>query len=109
GKPAALTLLEAATQLGDAVAEYLDAGDAPLGTSSTIIDTTVEPPEIVRAGALTQERIVEAVGDIFTAPEPEQPESPEDEQSESAEPSPADETPAGADDAETSAGSADAE
>ena len=70
GKPAALTVLDAATQLGDAVEVYLDGGTARIGTSSTIIDTTVEPPEIVREGALTREQIVEAVGDIFTAPEP---------------------------------------
>ena len=71
GKPAALTVLDAATQLGDAVEVYLDGGTARIGTSSTIIDTTVEPPEIVREGALTREQIVEALGDIFTAPEPE--------------------------------------
>ena len=43
GKSAALTVLDAATQLGDSV-EYLDGGTAKIGTSSTIIDTTVEPP-----------------------------------------------------------------
>ncbi|MFC7458349.1 L-threonylcarbamoyladenylate synthase [Brachybacterium sp. GCM10030267] len=71
GKPAAVTVLDAATQLGDAVEEYLDGGPARLGTSSTILDTTVEPAEIVREGALTAEQIIEVVGDIFTAPEPE--------------------------------------
>ncbi|HJB10452.1 MAG TPA: threonylcarbamoyl-AMP synthase [Candidatus Brachybacterium merdavium] len=79
GKAAAQTVLDAATQLGDTAEEYLDAGNARLGTGSTIIDTTVEPPEIVRAGALSQEEIVEAVGDIFTAPEPEHPEPEQDE------------------------------
>jgi len=73
GKDAALTVLDAATQLGDSVEVYLDGGTARLGTSSTIIDTTVEPAEIVREGALTREEIVAAVGDIFTAPEPEEP------------------------------------
>ncbi|MBK0330366.1 threonylcarbamoyl-AMP synthase [Brachybacterium sp. MASK1Z-5] len=74
GKPAALSIMDAATQLGDRVDVYLDGGPARLGTASTIIDTTVEPAEIVREGALTREQIVEAVGDIFTAPEPEEPE-----------------------------------
>ncbi|MCG7307961.1 L-threonylcarbamoyladenylate synthase [Brachybacterium sp. ACRRE] len=74
GKPAALSVMDAATQLGDRVDVYLDGGPARLGTASTIIDTTVEPAEIVREGALTREQIIEAVGDIFTAPEPEEPE-----------------------------------
>lgn len=77
GKPAALQVLDAATQLGDAVEEYLDAGPARIGTSSTIIDTTVQPPEIVREGHLDKEQIIAAVGDIFAVPEPEP--SPEDE------------------------------
>lgn len=71
GKSAALTVLDAATQLGDSVEEYLDGGTAKIGTSSTIIDTTVEPPEIVREGVLTKEEIIAAVGDIFAAPEVE--------------------------------------
>ncbi|GAA1483353.1 L-threonylcarbamoyladenylate synthase [Brachybacterium fresconis] len=74
GKAAALTVLDAATQLGDAVEEYLDGGTARLGTSSTIIDTTVVPAEIVREGSLSAEDVVAVVGDIFTAPEPEEPE-----------------------------------
>ena len=71
GRPAALTVLDAATQLGDAVSVYLDGGTARIGESSTILDTTVTPAEIVREGAVTKERIIEVVGDIFTAPEPE--------------------------------------
>ena len=71
GRPAALSVLDAATQLGDSVEVYLDGGTARIGTSSTIIDTTVEPPEIVREGALSREQIVEVLGDIFTAPEPQ--------------------------------------
>ena len=78
GKPAALSVLDAATQLGDAVSIYLDGGTARIGESSTILDTTVTPAEIVRQGALSKERIIEVVGDIFTAPEPE-PEEPADD------------------------------
>ena len=68
GKPAALTVLDAATQLGDSVEVYLDGGVARVGTSSTILDTTVTPAEIVREGAVTRAQIIEIVGDIFTAP-----------------------------------------
>ncbi|WP_106507039.1 L-threonylcarbamoyladenylate synthase [Brachybacterium timonense] len=71
GRPAAQTVLDAATQLGDAVDVYLDGGTTVLGASSTIIDMTVDPPEIVRDGALSRERIIEVLGDIFTQPEPE--------------------------------------
>ncbi|WP_394214141.1 L-threonylcarbamoyladenylate synthase [Brachybacterium vulturis] len=71
GRPAALTVLDAATQLGDAVEIYLDDGPARIGESSTILDTTVTPAEIVREGAISRERIIEVVGDIFAAPEPE--------------------------------------
>ncbi|SLM93884.1 L-threonylcarbamoyladenylate synthase [Brachybacterium nesterenkovii] len=69
GKDAALSVLDAATQLGDHVEVYLDGGPARLGTASTIIDMTVSPPEIVRQGALERETIVAALGDIFAAPE----------------------------------------
>jgi L-threonylcarbamoyladenylate synthase len=84
GKDAALSVMDAATQLGDRVEVYLDGGPARIGTSSTIIDTTVEPPEIVREGALTQEQIVEAVGDIFTPPEPEPEDTDESEEQDQA-------------------------
>ena len=71
GKPAALTVLDAATQLGDAVEVYLDGGTARLGTSSTIVDATVTPAVILRKGSITQEQIVALVGDVFAEPEPE--------------------------------------
>jgi len=71
GKPAATSVLDAATQLGDSVEVYLDGGPARIGASSTILDTTVTPAEIVRQGAVTKEQIIAVVGDIFTAPAPE--------------------------------------
>jgi L-threonylcarbamoyladenylate synthase len=43
GQPAATTGEEAREQLGDAVAAYLDAGPAPGGTASTIVDATSAP------------------------------------------------------------------
>ncbi len=71
GKPAATSVIDAATQLGDAVEVYLDGGAARIGASSTILDATVTPAEIVREGAITKQQIIDVVGDIFTAPEPE--------------------------------------
>jgi len=98
GKPAARTVLEAATQLGDSVEIYLDGGDAPIGESSTILDATVTPAEIVREGAITKQQIIDVVGDIFTAPEPE-PE--EDAAPEGADPDASEDAPEGSEDAAT--------
>lgn len=53
GQPAARTADEAIAQLDDRVAVYLDAGTAPGGEASTIVDFTTSPDGvIVRAGAL---------------------------------------------------------
>ncbi|MDN4479125.1 L-threonylcarbamoyladenylate synthase [Demequina lignilytica] len=62
GEPAATTAADAETQLGEAVAVYLDAGDSPLGVASTIVDATGETLRIVRDGGVTRERIEELVG-----------------------------------------------
>src|SRR5699024_4932385 len=71
GSDAALSVLAADTRLGDAVEIYLDGALARIGESSPILHTSVTPAELVREGAITQEQIIEVVGDIFTAPEPE--------------------------------------
>jgi tRNA threonylcarbamoyl adenosine modification protein (Sua5/YciO/YrdC/YwlC family) len=57
GSPAAVTAQDAYAQLGDAVAVYLDAGDAPGQVASTIVDATTETLRLVRAGALTLEQL----------------------------------------------------
>lgn len=110
GKPAATSVLDAATQLGDAVEVYLDGGAARIGASSTILDATVTPAEIVREGAITKQQIIDVVGDIFTAPEPEPSEKEAEEsageQGEDGEAGPSTESAEGASDA-ASAGEAD--
>lgn len=52
GRPAALTVAQATEQLGRSVAVYLDGGEAPGGTASTIVDATGPVPRVVREGAL---------------------------------------------------------
>lgn len=52
GMPAATTAEQAAEQLGDAVELYLDAGAAPGGVASTIVDATGGPLRVLRAGAI---------------------------------------------------------
>lgn len=64
GRPAATTAAEAARQLGSDVALYLDAGPTRPGPASTIVDCTLTPPKIVRAGAISTEAIREVVPDI---------------------------------------------
>lgn len=53
GSPAAVTAGQAREQLGDAVAVYLDAGPAPGGMASTIVDATTDTLRVVRVGALS--------------------------------------------------------
>ena len=57
GSPAAVTAQDAYAQLGDTVAVYLDAGDAPGQVASTIVDATGEILRLVRAGALSLEQL----------------------------------------------------
>lgn len=52
-RPAARSGAEALAALGGRVAAVLDGGVAPGGRASTIVDCTVQPPVIVRAGPLT--------------------------------------------------------
>ncbi|WP_315097263.1 L-threonylcarbamoyladenylate synthase [uncultured Cellulomonas sp.] len=59
GSPAALTAQDAYDQLGDAVAVYLDAGEAPGQVASTIVDATTETLRLVRAGAVSLEALNE--------------------------------------------------
>lgn len=74
GGEAAKSVMDAAVQLGDAVEVYLDGGKSRIGESSTIIDATVNPPKILRRGALSEEEIVEKFGEIFTPEKPHDPE-----------------------------------
>ena len=67
GQPPATTILDAATQLGSAVSVYLEAGPSAGGEgalASTILDCTHDAPVILRAGAISADRIQEVLGDI---------------------------------------------
>ncbi|WP_062136748.1 L-threonylcarbamoyladenylate synthase [Demequina aestuarii] len=72
GQPAATTAEGARDQLGDAVAVYLDGGDSPLGTASTIVDAT-DPAglRVVRDGGVPRARLIEIAGAESFAPEPQ--------------------------------------
>ncbi|WP_456786944.1 L-threonylcarbamoyladenylate synthase [Cellulomonas sp. P5_C5] len=59
GSPAAVTAQDAFDQLGESVAVYLDAGDAPGQVASSIVDATGPTLRLVRAGALSLEQLNE--------------------------------------------------
>lgn len=63
GSPAATTADDARIQLGDAVSVYLDAGDSPLGRASTIVDATGSVLRIVREGGVSEDQLVQIVGE----------------------------------------------
>jgi L-threonylcarbamoyladenylate synthase len=50
------------TDLGDLVDYVLDGGACPVGVESTIVDCTVEPPQILRPGAISAEQISHLLG-----------------------------------------------
>ena len=61
GQPAATTVDEARSMLGESVALYLDGGPSSGQASSTIVDLTVAPARILRQGDLTRETIASLV------------------------------------------------
>jgi L-threonylcarbamoyladenylate synthase len=87
GAAAATTAADAETQLGEAVAVYLDGGPCPGNVPSTIVDLTGPVPRLLRQGAISVERIREvatlAVDDDGMLDEadaaPDQSEAPPDE------------------------------
>jgi tRNA threonylcarbamoyl adenosine modification protein (Sua5/YciO/YrdC/YwlC family) len=64
GSPPAVTCEQAREQLGDAVSVYLDGGASGEPVPSTIIDCTVDPPRLLRAGALSVEDLRSEVPDL---------------------------------------------
>ncbi|MDR7360192.1 L-threonylcarbamoyladenylate synthase [Paeniglutamicibacter sulfureus] len=68
GHPAAATAEAAFGQLGETVEVYLEAGARPIAgeaLSSTIVDCTLTPPRVVRAGAISVEALRVVVPDLL--------------------------------------------
>lgn len=76
GEPAATNCQQAADYLGKSVAVYLDAGQSPVGESSTILDLTgldlyasdadnAGKLRVVRQGAIPREQIAAIAGDLL--------------------------------------------
>lgn len=55
--------------LGRLVDYILDGGPCPVGVESTIVDCTVEPPQILRPGGISADEIARVLGAELAAPE----------------------------------------
>ena len=62
GVPEARDAAEIVEQLGDAIALVLDGGPAHGGPASTVVDCTVEPPRILRVGAVSVADVERVLG-----------------------------------------------
>ena len=62
GRPPPRTAEEAFRELGNAVDVIVDAGPAPGGKPSTVIDLTTTPPKIVRKGPIGRRELEEVLG-----------------------------------------------
>ncbi len=56
------TAQDVMNSLGGRIALILDGGATPGNVASTVLDCTVEPPRVLRAGAISVEQIEEALG-----------------------------------------------
>ncbi|MFF5260900.1 L-threonylcarbamoyladenylate synthase [Actinomadura viridis] len=66
GQPPARTAAEAEKMLGDSVSVYLDGGPSGHAEPSTIVDLTGSIPRLLRAGAVSAEKIRAVVGVLLT-------------------------------------------
>ena len=64
GSAPATTCADAEEQFGEAVTVYLDGGPSGAPTPSTIVDLTLDPPRVLRAGALPLEVLREVVPEL---------------------------------------------
>ncbi|MGH2461495.1 MAG: L-threonylcarbamoyladenylate synthase [Chloroflexota bacterium] len=62
GRPSPTNAEQAAGELGDRVAFVLDAGPAPGGVESTVVDPTADPVIVYREGAISLRQLEEALG-----------------------------------------------
>jgi L-threonylcarbamoyladenylate synthase len=61
GQAPALTAQEVLTALGERVDAVVDTGSAPGGSPSTIVRITADGPQLIRAGAIAWERVLESL------------------------------------------------
>ena len=64
GRPSPTTAQHVAEDLTGRVDMIVDGGAVEIGVESTILDVTVEPPMILRPGAITKEMFEEVIGEV---------------------------------------------
>ena len=64
GRPSPTSAQHVADDLDGKIEMIIDGGTVDIGVESTILDMTVEPPMILRPGAITKEMLEEAIGEI---------------------------------------------
>jgi len=69
GHPAATTAQEALSDLRGRVALILDGGPCPGGVASSIVDLTVDPPVLLRRGAISLDRLRELLPTLIVRDE----------------------------------------
>lgn len=62
GRVSPTTAVHVSDDLGDSVDYVLDGGPCTIGLESTIVDCTVDPPQVLRPGVITEEEIAATVG-----------------------------------------------
>ncbi|MBI3195318.1 MAG: threonylcarbamoyl-AMP synthase [Ignavibacteriae bacterium] len=69
GKPSPTTAQHVFDDLNGKIEMILDAGPTEIGVESTVLDTTTNPPTILRPGGISRERIEQAIGTVQTSKE----------------------------------------
>lgn len=62
GRVSPTTAQHVRADLGDAVDHVLDGGPCPVGVESTIVDCTVDPPQVLRPGGIPTEQVEALLG-----------------------------------------------
>jgi L-threonylcarbamoyladenylate synthase len=63
GQPGPRTAEEVRRQIGERVDLIVDGGPCPGGVESTVVDCTVDPPRVLREGAVPAEQIAAALAE----------------------------------------------
>lgn len=64
GRPSPTTAAHVLDDLDGKIEMILDGGPVHIGVESTIVDMTVEPPMILRPGAVTRDMLEQAIGEV---------------------------------------------
>ena len=67
GRPSPTTAAHVLEDLGGRIDLILDGGPTSIGIESTVLDVTIDPPMILRPGAITREMLTEVIGSVEQA------------------------------------------